>query len=109
MPANPLKPTKNKSEAVLMRPPRPILHGLPSKLSSTSSFTKSVSGLIHVTVVNMGVCCKVCCPLQTKLHSSAKHWVLLNRQSSPTLGSPKTLKLCRRQIHQRPANSFLTE
>ncbi|KAL9378463.1 hypothetical protein Peur_029798 [Populus x canadensis] len=107
MPANPLKPTKNKSEAVLMRPPRPILHELPSMLPSTSSFTRSVSGLIHVTV-NMGVC-KVCCPLQTKLHSSAKHWVLLNRQSSPTLGSPKTWTLCRLQIHQRPANSFLTE
>ncbi|KAJ6907342.1 hypothetical protein NC651_017906 [Populus alba x Populus x berolinensis] len=54
----------------------------------------------------MGVC-KACCPLQTKLHSSAKHWVLLNRQASPTLGTPKTWKLCRRQIHQGPANSFL--
>ncbi|KAJ6990076.1 hypothetical protein NC653_018564 [Populus alba x Populus x berolinensis] len=56
----------------------------------------------------MGVC-RACCPLRTKLHSSAKHWVLLNRQASPTLGTPKTWKLCQRQIHQRPANSFLTE
>ena len=44
-----VKPTKNKLEADLMRPPKQILYGLPSKLPFISIFIKFVFGPIHIT------------------------------------------------------------